>query len=160
MGRYRIGDDELDPIEQRIVTDVDRYGWHCMYLLGDEELVPYAYSIGLHHSHGHPELSVFALEFDEARDLIAELVERVKGGERLDAGDVQGGPPDEERLTFAPVDQAWYEDFFGRGIDFYGTLDFPMLQCVWSDESGRFPWDSGFDPELQALQPNLAVAPD
>jgi hypothetical protein len=38
---------------------------------------------------------------------------------------------------------------------FYGGDAFPCLQIVWSDRDGRFPWQSGFDPALAGLQPDL-----
>jgi hypothetical protein len=38
---------------------------------------------------------------------------------------------------------------------FYEGLDFPVLQSVWPDKEGNFPWEPEFSSELNALQPLL-----
>jgi len=38
----------------------------------------------------------------------------------------------------------------------YGRPDFPSLQLVWGDATGRFPWHAEFDQKLLNLQPDLS----
>jgi hypothetical protein len=43
------------------------------------------------------------------------------------------------------VDAQWYSPFLGYAQWFYESEDgFPVLQLVWPDEQGRYPWDEGY----------------
>jgi Domain of unknown function (DUF4262) len=53
---------------------------------------------------------------------------------------------------FGEVDQRHYEDFFGQAIVFHETQAFPVLQLVWSDTQGAFPWDARFERHFEGRQ--------
>lgn len=53
---------------------------------------------------------------------------------------------------FGEVEQRYYADHFGQAIVFHRTQTFPVLQVVWSDTRGRFPWDQDFQRRLQDEQ--------
>lgn len=50
---------------------------------------------------------------------------------------------------FGEVEQQHYEAYFGQAIVFHGTAAFPVLQVVWPDPQGYFPWDQRVGPEYQ-----------
>uniref|UniRef100_UPI001891D687 DUF4262 domain-containing protein n=1 Tax=Catenulispora pinisilvae TaxID=2705253 RepID=UPI001891D687 len=54
----------------------------------------------------------------------------------------------------------WYPAMFGAGLDYFQTPPWPMLQAVWPDRAGRFPWEEGADPEKRDQQPFLWLARD
>lgn len=54
----------------------------------------------------------------------------------------------------------WYSRFFGAGVDFYQRPPMPVVQVVWPDRDGMFPWDSGVDEWCQQSQPQLWIPPD
>ena len=37
----------------------------------------------------------------------------------------------------------------------HGGDDFPVLQLLWPDRDGRYPWDPGYPPDMFPLQPLL-----
>ncbi|HZU13953.1 MAG TPA: DUF4262 domain-containing protein [Chloroflexota bacterium] len=163
MRRYKIGDGELDGIEQKIVADIARYGWHVMHVLGDDQGEPYSYTIGVYQSYGRPELAIFALSPDDAHAVLATLLGHIQEGRQFEPGVEYADLVEGRTVAFMPVDGAWYEMFFGRAIDLYGTLNFPILHCIWADAAGHMPWSHDFDPILRPLQPNLtspAVDPE
>ena len=49
----------------------------------------------------------------------------------------------------------WYTTFFGYALWFYRGRDVPILQCVWTDRSQRYPWDPEFRPDWREQQPLL-----
>lgn len=53
---------------------------------------------------------------------------------------------------FGPVEQRYYEGFFGQAIAYHGTAAFPVLQYVWSDTRGKFAWEAGYDSRLRDKQ--------
>jgi hypothetical protein len=53
---------------------------------------------------------------------------------------------------FGLVEQHHYNDYFGQAIAYHGKANFPMLQFVWSDRRGIFPFEEGYDPHLRDRQ--------
>ncbi len=160
MSRYRIGDGELDALEQKIVDDVRRVGWHVMGVLPTSATQEYAYSIGVYQTFGHPEIALFGIPFRDAHAIVNDLVNAIRSGSEFTPGEEYRDLLEGASCAFVPANPAWHEALFGRAIDFYGSLEFPVLQCVWSDPAGRFPWDGDFDRQLFGLQPNLSATTD
>jgi hypothetical protein len=48
-----------------------------------------------------------------------------------------------------------YRDYVGYALWFYEEDPFPLLQCFWSDEEGRFPWEEGCSEYAREAQPLL-----
>jgi hypothetical protein len=92
--------------------------------------------------HGHPELLASGLPPREAGALLADLVERVRAGERLTAGDVLA-PDGEYRLQLVRVADPGQLDH-AQAIYATPRTPVPALQVVWSDESGHWPWQPGW----------------
>jgi hypothetical protein len=126
-----------------------------LLILGDEEGPGFAYSVGLQHSYGHPEIIMFGLRHETMHAIINMIGERVKAGARFAPGQVSDELLNGYDVVFRPVDPRWHEEFFGQAIDFYAEAGFTALQCVWPDRAGLFPWQPGFDSRLVERQPLL-----
>lgn len=57
-----------------------------MHIAADGEGTGYAFSIGLWHSHRHPELVVFGFPPENGQAWLNDLAERIAGGARFEAG--------------------------------------------------------------------------
>lgn len=82
-------------------------------------------------------------------------------GELAAAGQLGAGLRTDELLQnlpceFRTVDKFWYEALLGVALWYYDGPDFPVLQCLWPDRTGKLPFEDGFDPQLLAIQPDLA----
>jgi hypothetical protein len=44
--------------DEKLREDVDNYGWHVMGVLDTADIPAWAYSVGLYHSFGHPEILI------------------------------------------------------------------------------------------------------
>lgn len=53
---------------------------------------------------------------------------------------------------FGEVEPCYYHDYFGQAIVFHGTQTFPVLQMVWSDTQGCFPFEQHFERRFQGKQ--------
>jgi len=99
-------------------------------------------------------------EFSAARNTAVFICARVRDGAPVlhvthDAdGDWQflcGG-----QVKLRPVrDRASYDEHLGYAIWFYNGRQFPVLQLVWPDKTGRFPGEEGVAESLATLQPLL-----
>jgi len=135
----------LDETDKKVLADFERYGWHCMHVHDEGELPYWSFSIGVFRSWQHPELVVFGLKDTVAHDLMTQLVNRIKTDEsfspRRDYKDILEG----HRCRFIRVDPLWYSGFLGYAQWFYETEEgFPVLQLVWPDQQGLYPWQAGY----------------
>src|SRR5260370_488401 len=83
--------DGLDPTPdaymQGILSQVSSRGWAVPGVLGDDAAPPWAYSIGLWASYGHPDLAAFGRPLSQLAAIIRPLCTRVADDEGFDPGD-------------------------------------------------------------------------
>jgi hypothetical protein len=119
---------ELDAGDKQLLADVRGVGFHVLKVPADDEGPAFAFTVGLHHRFGHPEVVVVGLDLDTAHSVLNRL-----GGAISD-----GNHPDLDRLleatTCTLVDPAGAdvrEQFLGYARWFYRSDDFPVRQLVW-----------------------------
>jgi hypothetical protein len=77
------------------------------------------------------------------------LVERIKAGEMFSPGRDHNDVLESLDCRFVRVDQQWYSPFLGYAQWFYERGGgFPVLQLVWPDKHGRYPWEEADAAEL------------
>ena len=53
---------------------------------------------------------------------------------------------------FARLDPACYHTHLGQAVVFHGSCAFPVLQVIWPDPRGFFPWEASFDRRFAGMQ--------
>lgn len=78
--------DGLSAREIKVLTDIHTHGWHVIGVLADggEKGPEWAYSVGLFHTLGHPELVVSGLKLKTCMNLVYEIGKQVKSGKRFE----------------------------------------------------------------------------
>jgi hypothetical protein len=142
-----------DGIEDIIHRNVDEYGCHVMRIAADEEGPGFAYSIGVGKTFHQPELVCFGLDDELLPSVVNEVCDRMADGERFTDGGKVPSLIAGRDCVLRRVERARYADFLPFARWFYGNDDFEVLQIVWPDEHGRYPWDEGF--QMNELQPHL-----
>lgn len=139
--------------DQIISHNIRRHGLHVQAVLAcSPGQVGWAYTIGLWKAHRHPEVVTSGLPPRTAQLAFNEIARSVKKGARLRDGDL-----DHElfnsRVMFREVPPALYGDEVGLASRFYRGRDYPLLQLVWPDVDGRWPWEAGYidDPPQDLL---------
>lgn len=148
-----------DPHEQRILDDIEEYGWHVVAVTSSPEGPPFAYTIGLMDSYDHPELILLGLDPRTTHEIYKTMVEEIKQGrsfaEPLRYEDVIVG----YACATRPVHPSQQSEYFGYGLWYRhhigraGTLQ--SVQVCWPDRQGRFPWEPGCEDVAVRLQPLL-----
>ncbi|WP_162606441.1 DUF4262 domain-containing protein [Jiangella asiatica] len=108
---------------------------------------PYAYTVGLH-DFGHPELVVFGLGDETGSLVLNALGERVRGGGRMLPARPLPVDGWHHRVRFFPFHDVGGPPLLTSAQRYYRrTADDPVsvLQVVWDDHQGRFPWEGGYD---------------
>ncbi len=147
-----------DAAEQKICADVVTYHCHIITIPEDSRGPTYSFSIGLFWNFQHPEIIIFGLSQKTAGVVINEIRAKVESGGNFQAGETTGEFFTEGKAVFISVDAKAYRDFLGSAQWFYRCLDdkFPVLQLVWADKLGKFPWEEGHDLQAARLQPILS----
>lgn len=144
--------------ERKALDDIERYGCHVISVLAEEELPPFAYSVGIHLKTGKPELIVIGLKQALAHSIVNLYNERVVSGEIFEAGkryaDFIGGFDCELRA----VHRSHYPEHFGYCYRLYKNWDFQALQLIYPTTTGIWPWETEADDWFRMRQPMLDVA--
>jgi hypothetical protein len=139
-----------------VAATVGEHGWAVSGRHGDEAAPPWAYSVGMWHTSQAPELVLCGLSVERAASIINVIGSRVADGAAFGPNDVLDDVCPAP-LAFRPVEASWRAPGGLLAISdfFYGMVRPPYLQVVWSDRNGRFPWERGFQPAFDRLQPLL-----
>ncbi|MFD9389502.1 DUF4262 domain-containing protein [Streptomyces sp. NPDC060000] len=143
-----------------IIDNVRRHGWHVVMVPEDEVGPGFAYTIGLSHTHGAPELAMFGLDVHAMHRMLNTLGDMAASGVVLGAGQTHQGVVDGHQVMLKDVDMRWYRIFFGRAIGFYRRPPFPVAQVAWPVSEGRFHWEEQAHRRHRESQPQLWLPPN
>jgi len=151
-------------LEDRVAefrADVATYGWIVIKVSANAAPDPdFAYSIGLFQSFGHPEVILVGLPLEIAHTIINDVGGAIRAGGRFTAGSVSEQFLEGYNVTFRTVPVYQYGAYLGWGCRYYANEPFPVLQLIFPDRSGRWPWHEAVDPGFRAAQPVLADEPE
>ena len=144
-----------NPIEEMILDNVARLGWHCNSVGTDHDSSIFAYTVGFYHSYGHPELLVFGLAPRTAHRMFMAAARKLVRGQPLDTNTVHAGLMRGRKCVLVDVPGDRYVDIVLSACWFYGNNQFPVCQVVWPCKRGMFPWHANAPRSLVAAQPIL-----
>jgi hypothetical protein len=144
-----------DAYMQGILSQVSSRGWAVPGVLGDGDSPPWAYSVGLWASYGHPDLAAFGRPLGELAAIIRPLCTRAADDDGFAVGDeISDVFP--ARLAIRDVHDSWrMTSMFVASDQFHGYIRPPIRQVVWTDSDGNYPWDMRYEPGLADAQPML-----
>ncbi|MGW6971186.1 DUF4262 domain-containing protein [Streptomyces sp. NPDC054952] len=151
--------DEADGADLTIIENVRQHGWHVVMVPEDDIGPGFAYTIGLAHTHGGPELAMFGLDVHAMHRMLNSLGAKSAAGAVLTDGQRHPDVVDGRQVVLRQVDLRWYRTFFGRAIGFYRRPPFPVLQVAWPDVDDRFHWEQQAEERHQESQPRLWLPP-
>jgi len=128
---------------------VTRHGWSALWVSGS---LDFAYTVGLSHTFGAPELVMFGLGGEDMASWLNAAVElgRDKGWPPLN--EPYDGVIDGFETQLREVHPSWYRALFGAALGFYRGIAMPFHQLVWPDRHGHWPWDEQATPSSRARQ--------
>jgi hypothetical protein len=146
-------DEHYDDEERRCIDIVLQTGWQVTFVVDvDSDGPDFAYTIGMPHRAGHPELVMSGLPSDLMHYALNDVARRVLSGARFGAGACLEGvlsnvPLVVDELSEVGLERTvtWSRWFHRRPVD--------AVQLVWPDTSGRFAWQPGSAEVLDNLQP-------
>jgi len=139
----------------RISKDIETHGCFVMCVFGSESVPVFAYSIGLLDTFNMPEVIIFGLNPENMAGLINVIVHNLREGQTYEAGQSYKNIAQNLPAYFGRVEDRHISDYFGQAQLHHKREVFPALQMVWSDPSGLFPWQDGFEERFRERQPLL-----
>lgn len=142
-----------DDADQKLLANIDKFGWHVMGVDGEDDYPGFAFSIGFYYQYQHPEVLIMGLPPELAHTILASIQEMLAAGGRIQpwsvVDEVASFP-----LTAVPIHFNHYRAHLGYAMWFYQSLaaPFPALQLVWPDRAGVLPWQEGYDRQYFQLQ--------
>lgn len=146
-----------DEVDRQLLHDVETHGWHIIHVgvpVGEDSTGPgWSYSVGLFRTFGHPEFIIMGIHPSVAQTIINDLGIRVKDGQRFRTGMCDPDVLEKYEVSLIAMRMDQYRAHLGYALWFYGGREFPVLQVVWPDRSGHFPWDPkcGLDAMIQPV---------
>lgn len=143
-----------EEIERRIVllraeflANIEQHGFAVRGVFPTEALEhpPFNYTVGIAKTWGLPELIVSGVNMEVASHLFWSVVDRIKAG-----NPVQPDVPIEE-IAGVPVvfkrcpKQGLVMERMTGAVNIHGDRPWEVLQLVWPDPQGFFPWDADYD---------------
>jgi hypothetical protein len=149
----------LDANEQRVIDDIDAYGWHVICIPADQVGPGFAYSIGLMKTFDHPEVIIFGLNSQVMHGILNNMVAEMRRGGSFREDHSYSGLLENYACAFRPVCSEQLPEYFGYAIWYSRYIravsGLEAMQCFWPDKAGRFPWKSECVEAVRQLQPLL-----
>ena len=149
----QLSDPNLSDADRKLLSDIQDHGWHVVKVLG--EFPEWAFTVGLHQTHKHPEIVLFGLPPDLMHHMLNEIGSDIAGGQSLETGKRYDSYLENVDVAFQPVHNNWYNPLLGFARWYYGGSDFPVFQCCWPDMDNNLPWDDNFNSTLFDRHPLL-----
>lgn len=143
--------------DARALANIEQYGLHILSVTGDDDHVPFTYSIGIEQTLGMPELIMIGLQPNVAASAINECYRQMKEGGAIAPGwrvaNLLGGGFECQIGEVSPEQAAQYM-IWAKWL--YKDKPFRAWQIIWPSTAGFFPWDAGASEWLITHQALLA----
>lgn len=151
----------FDAYWRKVCHLIETHGWAVQGVFGTEHTPSFSYTIGLSKL-GLPEILAIGLPIDVAQSVLNNAASRLK------AKEISIKPQDPiEELANLPLafrqdtpskSLRWLSKGATRWTTEHGGPPPSVIQLVYPDERGRFPWDPGCRQEIALLQDPDALA--
>ncbi len=174
--RYLTQEEQQTHIRESIAWQ----GFALQHVLASAREPAFSYTVGLHTPGSQkPEIIMSGLKTETRVAWLLDIGFRIQGPPplvtRQQIAQAQGAPLDtlvfpsggavfqpgvrDDDLAgyglptvFAEVDAEAYETHLGQAVAFHRSSAFPVLQLVWPDPHGFFPWEAAFDSRWRTQQ--------
>lgn len=157
--RVSLSRGEDDP-ERRAIQNVRDDGVHILHIFDPEEKnPPFSYTVGLWHTHRHPEVLIFGLSRDLRQNVLNYLNGEIASGKSFRTNEHSVDVLRGFTTYFQTLPKTHYREHLGWDLWFYQGDAFEAVQMLWPNTSGVYPWDEQANEELRWMQPILTDLP-
>jgi hypothetical protein len=155
----------LDEDEERVLHNIQHYGWHGEWVAADKGQPEFVYTVGFPETLGAPEFIVFGLEHKVMHGMLWGVYRQIQAGAAHSAQgtrwpglipglthDCVSRPVHYSQLPNGHFGRAGWRHVM-RGGD---IVAFEGVQLFWPSKlEGLLPWEDGCPEVVRDLQPRL-----
>ncbi|MCE2029466.1 DUF4262 domain-containing protein [Sessilibacter corallicola] len=145
----------MDQYEEKALKDIEEHGCHILHVMEEDEYPRFTYSIGIEKTSGQPEIIITGLKQEIAHWIANEYNNRVRAGEVFKPNEYYSDFLEGFEVTFKEVAQEHYSEHFGWANWLYNSNNFKVLQLIYPNTSGFWPWDSEASEDFKWFLPKL-----
>ena len=147
----------MDTNDRKVLENIEQYGCHVVHVLEEDDLPPFAYSVGIEKTTGAPEIVVIGLKQPLAHFIVNEYNRRVRNGEKLEVGMMVSNFIGGFDCQLRAVHPSHYREYFGWNIWLYKGKNFRVLQLIYPTTDGVWSWEAAASEYFLKRQPLLDV---
>jgi hypothetical protein len=145
---------------RKAIADIREHGVHILHVFDPEGNDPeFSYTVGLWHTHQHPEVLIAGLKEDLRHTLLNNLNFKIGQGKLFTDGLSSTDVLEGHNCYFQEIPEEHFREYFGWNRWFYGGNDFSAVQMLWPNIYGVYPWDEKASEALRQMQPVLTKVP-
>ena len=148
--------------DSQLLDQVNEVGWYNLHVAEENGHPAFSFSLGHFHKQDHPEIIIIGLPAETAHQLLNIAVIKIVGAkEKIEPYKKYTEFTEGLSVAFVPVGLEHYAEYLGYANWYYGSMPkpYPVVQMVWPDREGKYPWEPGYDRRFSQLQPILAPMP-
>jgi len=149
-----------DKHELKAIEDIRKHGVHILHVFDDEGKKPdFSYTVGLWHTHGHPEVLISGLKEGLRQSLLNHLNRMIGEGREFRDGQSYTDVIDDYKCYFQEFPKRQFKAYLGWDLWFYGGNEFEAVQMLWPSVDHIYPWDEKAGELLKNAQEILTKIP-
>jgi Domain of unknown function (DUF4262) len=148
----------MDESDKKLLENIAKFGCQVMHISGEDDLPPFAYSVGIQKSSSAPEVVVIGLKQPLAHSVVNTYNNRIRNGEKFEIGKNYPDFIEGFEVLVSKVDKSHFQEYFGFNRWLYDGDNFDIVQLVYPNTSGVWPWQKEADDWFRSWQPILASA--
>ena len=98
-------------MDQKLLNDVETYGWHVLKVFGDDTNPGFGYSVGLFKTFGHPEIIIIGLNLDLTHSIINNVGDDIRAGKVYESGKFYSELLEGFDCYFTSVGRLYYQEY-------------------------------------------------
>lgn len=152
----------MDEKDQQFLDIIEKFGWHVTQVRNrrGENGPTFSYSTGIYKKLGAPEIIVFGLSDALEKSIINGYGQDIESRRReFTAGNFYDGFLEGFDVCFIEANETAQKEYACWTDWFYERKPFPLLQCVYPNTSGIWPWESRSSEEFRQAQPLFGLPP-
>lgn len=138
---------------------IQKAGFAFLSIGTDGKTPPFSYTVGMTETYGCPELIIFGVGQNVADAVFNGMAGKIKSGERFSDGDLVHellNVPVAVKSVSSEIAKPFALNVVSR---YKGTKHAPAFQqIVYPDQSGKYPWENGYDDGRRRIQSELWTA--
>ena len=149
----------MKQFDRKTLENIEKFGCSVLHIAEEGTLPPFSYSVGITQTSNAPEVFVIGLKQELAHSVINRYNHQVRAGGRFASGKRYSGFLEGFEIQAQKVDHSFYDEYFGMNLRFYKGANFEVLQLIYPDTRGVWPWEAEASEWFKSRQPILAAQP-